>query len=252
MNLPIEHQLHNLADDLDWPEAPQVADNVVRALEAPAARSKDPWLRWLAVAAVLALATAALLTWAPARRAAADLLGVFGIRIEETGSINTTDFDLDLENPIALADGEELAGFEPHMPSLLDVPDGVYLEALPPGHVLSVWSASDTLPEVGDTGVGLLLSQFPSNDSTAGFVKGVGSDTSVTSVSVAGSPGFWIEGGPHEVSFVDADGSTLTDSTRLAGNVLIWAAGGRTYRLESSLTLDQSLAIAESLAGISR
>ncbi len=247
MNQPLEARLLLLADEVDWPEAPRMAETVTAALQSPATASKNRRLRWLAVAAAVVVATVTLLTWAPARRAAADLLGVFGIRIEETSTIGTVSFDLDLGSPIAPDEIVAQVGYAPLAPTQLGAPDGIYVETRPPHHLLSVWLATEELPEVGDTGVGLLLSQFPSSAGTVGLQKDVGPEASVTSVSVGGIPGFWIEGGPHEVSYIDEDGATVFDSTRLAGNVLIWAPTGKTYRLESGLSLDSALTIAESL-----
>ena len=50
--------------------------------------------------------------------------------------------------------------------------------------------------------------------------------------------------------FETGEGEIVEDSARLTGNVLLWEAEGVTYRLESSLDLELSLAIAESLAPV--
>jgi hypothetical protein len=64
---------------------------------------------------------------------------------------------------------------------------------------------------------------------------------------VNGEPGFWIEGHPHVVDYVDPSGRAGRLSSRLVGNTLLWNQEGLTVRIESSLSLERSLAIATSL-----
>jgi hypothetical protein len=66
-------------------------------------------------------------------------------------------------------------------------------------------------------------------------------------VTLAGGPGFWIEGAPHVVAWVDRDGMVHQDTLALAGNVLLWQNGDLTLRLEGARTLRQALAIAASV-----
>jgi hypothetical protein len=49
------------------------------------------------------------------------------------------------------------------------------------------------------------------------------------------------------VYYVDAEGRTLTDTVRLAGDVLLWESDGITYRIESALPLERVLEIASSM-----
>lgn len=77
----------------------------------------------------------------------------------------------------------------------------------------------------------VLLSEFGSAYLIKKFASG-----KVESVEVEpGVPGLWIAGAPHVVFFSDT-------SPRLAGNVLVWARGGVTFRLEGS-ELDQESAL---------
>ena len=64
---------------------------------------------------------------------------------------------------------------------------------------------------------------------------------------VNGEPGFWIAGDFHEVLYLDANGESIADSVRLAGNVLLWEQGDLTLRLESALTKSEALRIARSI-----
>ena len=66
---------------------------------------------------------------------------------------------------------------------------------------------------------------------------------------VSGEPGFWISGAPHGFFLVCYDaGECRQERYRLAGNVLLWEQDGVTLRLESALTLEDALDIAESVA----
>jgi len=52
--------------------------------------------------------------------------------------------------------------------------------------------------------------------------------------------------------YVDSHGKPLTDSVRLAGNVLLWQEGSITLRLEGEITESHALAIAASMPPIGR
>jgi hypothetical protein len=61
---------------------------------------------------------------------------------------------------------------------------------------------------------------------------------------VNGQPAFWVEG-PHRLQRQDGD---YQEWFFVPGNVLIWTDGQMTYRLESGLSLEEAIRIAESLA----
>jgi hypothetical protein len=67
-------------------------------------------------------------------------------------------------------------------------------------------------------------------------------------VTVAGHEAYWITGAPHAFFYVDSSGDPLPDSTRLAGNTLLWVDDGVTFRFESDLDLRRAVALAERLA----
>lgn len=56
-----------------------------------------------------------------------------------------------------------------------------------------------------------------------------------------------IEGEPHEVVITDRNGDFVHDSSRLAGNTLIWTDGDVTYRLESALDGHEAIDLASTL-----
>jgi hypothetical protein len=184
-----------------------------------------------------------------ARQAVANLLEVAGIRFEfgETP---------DLPPPAILAPGDKVdrdsaqraVDFPILTPAALEPPTAVHLLRWELGtQVFLAWEASERLPEVGESGTGLLLAEFRADLNEAFFGKILEGGTTVDRVSVDGVPAFWLSGAPHVFMFATGRRDLVEDETRLTGNVLVWERDGITYRLESGLDLEESLAIAESL-----
>ena len=65
-------------------------------------------------------------------------------------------------------------------------------------------------------------------------------DTQVEPAPI-GSFGIWLDGGKHVLIWEVGSGEIQQMERRLAGNVLIWTEGNRTYRLEGGLNLGQML-----------
>ncbi|HVR78191.1 MAG TPA: hypothetical protein VMS99_07325 [Acidimicrobiia bacterium] len=242
----METILADLADHIEWPHAP-VLDRVPGRLaesqpEPPRRR------RWIPVTATLVVLVAALLVLSPqAREAVADLLGVAGIEIELRPELEEpVGAGLDLGREVAIGDVVESAGFAVSVPALAGEPDAVYLSE---DQVNMVWVGGESLPAGGDTGVGLLYTQFPSESGGVRFVKGVGSETTVVAVEVAGASGLWIEG-DHVISVEDESGRRIEETLRLAGNVLMWESDDVTHRIETAVGLEETLRIAESVEPI--
>jgi hypothetical protein len=76
----------------------------------------------------------------------------------------------------------------------------------------------------------------------------LGEGAMIRGATVNGHPGFWIEGQPHELFFLDRNGQPIPQTVRLAGNVLVWQQGALLLRIESALPLDRALMIARSVA----
>lgn len=241
-----ERRLIDLGERLDWPETADLTKAVQDRVSAPRPTHRPQRRLSWAVAAAMIVAISFLASLAPVRQAAAGLLGILGIRIEQTGPIvDGLGFDLDLGAAVTLEEAQAMVDFPLRRPDNLSPPDVIYLD---PGKAIvsMVWSANDDLPDVGDTGVGLILTQFRGD--SGGFVKQAPPDATVIEATVGDDPGFWIEGGPHALTYVDAAGEVQSDTTRLAGNVLIWPHLGVSHRLESMLDLGASAVIAESLS----
>jgi hypothetical protein len=279
-------RLADLAPQLAWPEAPDLAAGVSAALEAHAAGAP----RGIGLLArlggagrprvarrSLVLAIVALLALAVA--AAALGLGVPGIRIER--------------GPVASAPG----GSSPAGPSLVASPtpgafvaDSGAASAEPSGAPAP--QGPPTGPELGPAvtlddarslaGFGVLvptaaghadpaavylagsrpfarvtlrypdqtlLTEFLGEIQPDAFQKIVGDGTTVTPVRIASARGWWITGAPHRLGFLyqTADGQTWWQEVTVTGNVLLWQAGDVTLRLETPLDLADAVDLAASL-----
>jgi hypothetical protein len=168
--------------------------------------------------------------------------------IEPSGSASLTPLgsSMALGTALPLADVERLAGFPVLLPTKPDLgpPDAAYLSGQ---RVALVWANGPDLPDTLEPGIGLLLSEFRGKVDEGFFEKILGQGTTLTRVTVGGSPGFWINGSPHYFLYVDPNGQFVEDDHRVVGDVLVWSDGDVTYRLETSLGLAAATAIAESM-----
>lgn len=237
MNL--EQQLVALGREIDWPDTERTL--------LPIASSRSRRRAWL-VPTLAAFAALVIALTPGARRAVANLLELAGIRIEfGTSEQLELDPDLLLGEVVAIADAQAAVDFPLKRPSILDGPDAVTVYRGSLGsQVFMGWFAGNDLPAVGASELGLLLTQFRGNFDDPFVEKLLGEGTRVTRVEVGSVLGYWLEGAPHSLMYHDGE-RLIEDSARLAGNVLVWETNGVTYRLESALTLEMALAIAESL-----
>jgi hypothetical protein len=215
---------------------------------------------WL-VAAILLLAIASGLVLFPeARHAIADRLGLQGVLIRWVDEVpspqpSPVGAPLLLGRPVSLDEAQEAVDFPVRVPTAagFDAPGEIYLLAQDEGAMVSfIYPAAPGLPASDQTGVGALLTQFQGEADRGLIEKGLPDDsaqvTRLEAISVGGEPGFWISGAPHGFFFVCYDaGECRQERYRLAGNVLLWEQDGVTLRLESTLSREAALAIAESV-----
>ncbi len=253
----LERALSRLGDDIMFPPTPAFSiPSAPHRVERPAPdRFRRGW--WRAALAVAAMLLAMTLILPDTRHALADWLDFPGIRIEIgdrasdppptvtsiggslllgdastlEGAASAVEFDL-------LVPGAGLEGFQPE----------VYLNHFQGAPVVSfLFPESNELPEIGTTGVGLLLMQIDAAGDTSMFItKRASAESPPRPVTVDGSAAMWIQGG---VLMLDA-GDPFWTYQRRSGNVLVWEQGGVTYRMESNLHQDDAIAIAESLTPI--
>jgi hypothetical protein len=118
---------------------------------------------------------------------------------------------------------------------------------LPPSGVSAAYVANDVPGgRVSLTSGRLLVTEFRGT-SRPFILKMIAVGTRVIRTTVGGQPAAYLEGAPHDVFFLDADGKPRTDDVRLAGNVLLWQRGSLTLRIEGARSLSDALALARSL-----
>jgi hypothetical protein len=125
-------------------------------------------------------------------------------------------------------------------------PDAAYVDQFTGGQVTLVWAARPDLPATLEPGVGLLLSEFRGQVEEGFFTKAIDAGTSVERLAVGDGRGYWLTGDLHFIFWKGSNGF-VDDSRRWVGDVLLWADGDITYRLETSLGRDSAVDIAESM-----
>jgi hypothetical protein len=235
----LDAALRDLAAEIEFPATPDLRGVVAAQLGAPPERS---WWRWTVARALVLAALAALLL------AAAAVLLLPGLRITPVETIPTASVPADaLATRLALGERVPLETVEAAVPSALGDPDEAYSSRA--GEVISlVYAARAELPELADTGIGLLIQQINGSLDRERIEKLVVEfDVTVTPVEVAGVAGFWIDGPPHLTRYTGPAGEERTEMTRLVGDTLVWQRGDILYRIESGLGLQRTLRIAESI-----
>ena len=226
----LELRLHELREEVAWPETPAIEPDL------RVAPARPRWRRQrLAIAlAVLLVVLAGVLALSPGARSA--FLEIFHIRgatverVERLPEVPTT--GIPLGQRVSREEAERKVGLP-----LVDVgePDAVYVR----GATASlVYGSSDHPRLVLTQGRGILWD---------GFVKKIaGTGTRVEQVTVNGEPGLFVSVGPHVVMFIGQDGLIDDEQTFLAGTVLLWNRDLLLLRLEGDLTRDEAVELAES------
>ena len=109
-----------------------------------------------------------------------------------------------------------------------------------------VYAPGEGRPPATDSGVSVLITEFPGAMEEALAQKSVGPGTTVEILTVNGGLGFWIEGRPHVITYRDPTGNRVPDFIRLVHNSLAWEQDGTVLRIEGDTTREEGLAIAAS------
>jgi hypothetical protein len=252
----LETQLHQMAAHLSWPPTPDLAGSAAaRLTDQPVPHPRRLPKVLLAAAVVVVVLGASLAASRSVRRAVSELLGLPGVKIS-TGpppSIPSTTgpaAPLNLGQPVTLAEAARRVGFIARVPALpgFERPDGAYVSAPPPeGEVTLVYRPRADLPPSGQTGVGLLLTEFRGTMEGGYFGKVAEPGTTIEAVSVNTHPGYWLSGAPHAFFYQSTGGEIYPDTLRLATNTLVWQDGPVTLRLEGEVSRQRALAIADSV-----
>jgi hypothetical protein len=228
-------ELRGLGARLEVPPPPDVRAAVRSRLLA------RPRRRWRAIAA--AVAVALLIAVVPPARAAVahavtGLLNFAGVRVRHgTPAPAASPSPLPSLRSAGLDNARRMAHFPVRVPVKLGVPEQVQLAD----------PAPDGAPRVVTLiygGGAIRLDEFDGQLDQLFLKTQAGPDASW--VEVRGSPGLWFKA-PHAVAYIDRQGVTHEETSRLAGPTLIWTDGTVTYRLEGFATLDTALAVALSI-----
>lgn len=243
MDERIDLVLRQLASAVEFPPAPDLTGRVMGELDVPAG-SRWSWRpRWQR-ALVLGVSAALLLA---ATVAALSFL-LPGLRITTVPAIPSDGLPRDpLAVRLALGSAVPTDTVGAGVPSLLGAPDEAYV--LGDHEVLSlVYVADEELPELGDSGIGLLVQVIDGALDRERVEKLVGEPgVSLTPVEVGDGSGYWISG-PHLIHYTSPSGARRTEARRLVGDTLVWERGGVLYRIESGVGRAETVRIAESIA----
>jgi hypothetical protein len=195
-------------------------------------------------AAFVVILIAVILATPGGRQAVADLFGVAGITITWGEPEEPVGTEFELGQVMSIEAAGQRVGFPLLVPN--DGPDTTYLGEIPEGGAVHmVWRAGGGLPASIGTEVGIIYSQFQVTESEL-FVKSLDPSDFVQRVTVRGHQGFWVEGA-HYIVYRDLGDAMREEPAWLSGNVLAWEENGVTHRLETMQTLEEALALAESL-----
>jgi hypothetical protein len=226
----LERDLRALGALLEYPAEP----DLVPGVRARLARRERRWRRPLVlVLAAVVLGLAVAFAVPPARSAILRFFHIGGVtveRVEELPSAPRRSPVAGLRGPMSVEDASRVAGFRIVQPSSKV------------GRAYAARGIAAMLLRVDGVRGPVLLTELRGFDLM--MKKTAAGDTVIEPLRVNGSDGVWIEGAPHIVSYYDPLGAHRTRATRLAGNVLIWARGGFTFRLEGRMSRAQALHIA--------
>jgi hypothetical protein len=221
---------------------------------------------------VIFLLIAGVLLIPSTRETVADWFGVPGIEIQFTdddeptptiAATPTQDLGLLLGEAVTLEEARQRVGFDIAIPEApgLGMPDEVYIRLRPGGdQVVFLYGARPGFPAAAETGIGLLLIQFEAPDGAFWGVKQVSGSNDVRPVDVNGEDALWVGGShllmiapnPDPVSVQQPMPDVDDLVTRPSANVLLWDDNGITYRVESALSRQASIALAESVTLLGR
>jgi hypothetical protein len=229
----LELALVALGHELDVPPAPQLAPRVRARIERRARRRRVFVLAFALGVVALGIAFAV----PQARSAILRFFHLGAVTVERVETLPPAK-----ERPLVTGLGparpraaaERIAGFRMTLPKFeYGTPTRYYAR---PGAIATSFRA----PKV------VLLIELSGEQ--VGFAKKYASgETKVEPAEVSGVYfGLWLSGGPHAVRWSTPSGQERA-TTRLAGNVLLWQAHGRTYRIEGNLSREEALRLASKI-----
>ena len=220
----LERTLVALGRELDLPQEPDLRSGVRERIE-----RRSPFRRRaLVLALALLVAFGIALAVPPARSAILRFFHIGAVtieRVETLPSARARPLTAGLGPALSLHDAEARSGMR------------LVLKGSRPLRFYAQPGLIATL--LHSRGKAVLLAELR-GDQMGITKKLAGSGTRVEPAPI-GSFGIWLEGGKHLLLWEAAPGDFRQIEPRLAGNVLIWAQGDRTYRLEGDLSKGQML-----------
>jgi hypothetical protein len=250
----IEARLRGLAIDATWPTTPDLRAAVVARIQGDAPLGHRPppgvivprrlWSRRfagaLALALVVLLALAGIAAALGYRLPGLDILFVDQLPPAGTG------LDLGTAEPLDVALGLE----QPQVlvPALLPRPVTAWALGTGSSQIVTLaYRARDGQPALDGSDLALTIMAVPGDTDEVFLSKILGPGTTISPVTVGGSPGWWIAGAPHEILIRRPDSMAGVLRSALAGDSLVFSRDGTLYRLESALGRDATITIAESM-----
>lgn len=264
-----EEALRQSVRTLPYPPTPDIADRVMARLgnerTPPRWQFQPLWVAALILAFLLGL-------WAvpPVRAAILEFLQIGAVRIwlveptpttatferETTATVPSSSIvaptqqgviatstpltsPLGLAGKTTLAEAEAQAGFSvrlPTYPTDLGQPDVVFYQELAGPTIVLVWMNPEQADEV----------QYSLHLIGNGAIAHKMSPPTVITTTVNGSEAAWMIG-PYILAYGDGGEENWQSRYLVSGKVLVWTEGDLTYRLESDLTMDEAIRMAESL-----
>lgn len=156
---------------------------------------------------------------------------------------------LGLGSPASLADAAALLGEDLLLPDVpgIGLPDEVLIRrtATPPV-IFLLWTPREGLPEAGDTGIGMLVTQVEGRTGCT-YKKMVEDSPTAVETFADGWRGLWIEG-DHVLRYCTVVGRDYREQPdRLDANALIWSEGSVSYRIEARIPRAEAEAIAATM-----
>jgi hypothetical protein len=228
----LERALVVLGGELDFPPAP----NLVPAVRARLERRRFGRPLVFAVA-LLVIAFGVAMAVPQARSAILRFFHIGAVTVERVGTLPTAQerpLTAGLGPPMSRRAAEQRAQVAIVLPNLAGpAPSRYYAQ---PGLIATL---------LRYRGKPVLLAELQGDQLGIGK-KFVPQETKVEPVRI-GRFGIWLEGGRHVLTWQVGFGETRQIETRLAGNVLIWLVGDRTFRLEGELDKGHMLALARDI-----
>lgn len=228
------------AASFEYPVTPSFRAAMPSGAETGPGQGFGPARRWGFAAAAIAVVAASVALALPGPRDA--VAGWLGLRVEGV-VIDRLPPGIDqLPDPVAVQEfatitdlegAAELLGFEPVLVNGLGAPRSVLV-----------------VDYDGNTFAVLVYEDFDLWQSDGGgyFAKGLPPGTVLEALTINGFPAYWMQGGPHLVTFYGDDGEPVTGSIRtVLRNTLLLRTDRLFYRIETELGLEQATTIAASL-----